>query len=123
MVRHLEGVWSRTHAKWQVVDSYYQQEYRLWPEGLDRPEWLKPARSRSIVDHATDHQLAHDPIVSRPATGDEEEDRAKADRVEPALKSILDEAALLEPTLTWKQAGKHMLLYGCLLYTSPSPRD
>ena len=112
MVRHLEGVWSRTHAKWQVVDSYYQQEYRLWPEGLDRPEWLKPARSRSIVDHATDHQLAHDPIVSRPATGDEEEDRAKADRVEPALKSILDEAALLEPTLTWKQAGKHMLLYG-----------
>jgi len=112
MVRHLEGVWSRTHAKWQVVDSFYQQEYRLWPEGLDRPEWLKPARSRSIVDHATDHQLAHDPIVSRPPTGDDEEDQAKADRVEPALKSILDEAALLEPTLTWKQAGKHMILYG-----------
>jgi len=112
MVRHLEGVWSRTHAKWRQVDSFYQQEYKLWPEGLDRPEWLKPARSRSIVDHAVDHQLAHDPIISRPPTSDDEDAKIKADRVEPALKSILDEASLLEPTLTWKQAGKHLLLYG-----------
>jgi len=112
MVRHLEGVWSRTHAKWEVVDSYYQQTFRLWPDGLDRPEWLKPARSRSIVDHATDHQLAHEPIVSRPPVEDDEEAKRKADRVEPALKAIMDEASLLEPSLTWKQVGKHLLLYG-----------
>ena len=112
MVRHLEGVWSQTHAKWRTVDTYYQQTFRLWPEGLDRPEWLKPARSRSIIDHAVDHQLAHEPIVSRPPTDDDEEAKRKADRVEPALKAIMDEASLLEPSLTWKQAGKHLLLYG-----------
>ena len=49
MVRHLEGVWSRTHAKWRTVDTYYQQTFRLWPEGLDRPEWLKPADRKSVV--------------------------------------------------------------------------
>ncbi len=112
MVRHLEGVWSRTHAKWRTIDTYYQQTFRLWPEGLDRPEWLKPARSRSIIDHAVDHQLAHDPIVSRPPSEDDEEAKRKADRVEPAVKAILDEASLMEPSLTWKQAGKHLLLYG-----------
>ena len=94
------------------MDTYYQQTFRLWPEGLDRPEWLKPARSRSIIDHAVDHQLAHEPIVSRPPTDDDEEAKRKADRVEPALKAIMDEASLLEPSLTWKQAWKHLLLYG-----------
>ena len=112
LTKYLQDVWSRTHIKWQEIDSYYQQKYQLWPEGLNRPEWLKPARSRSIVDHAVDHQLAYEPIVHRfPVTQTETSER-RADQVEPALKAILDEASLHEPTLTWKQAGKHLLLYG-----------
>ena len=108
MTRYLQDLWSRTHVKWQEIDSYYQQTFKLWPEGMNRPEWLKPARSRSIVDHAVDHQLAHDPIVSRPPSEDDEEAKRKADRVEPAVKAILDEASLMEPSLTWKLSLIHI---------------
>ena len=112
ITRYLQDVWSRTHTKWQEIDSYYQQEFNLWPEGLNRPEWLKPARSRSIVDHAVDHQLAYEPIVHRFPVSQTAARERRANEVEPALKAILDEASLFEPTMTWKQVGKHLLLYG-----------
>jgi hypothetical protein len=112
LAKHLEGLWSRTHAKWMQIDSYYNQTFQIWPAGLNRPEWLKPSRSRSIVDHATDHQLAHDPVVHRMPAAEGVMHKRRADKVEPALKAIMDEASLLEPSLTWKQVGKHLLLYG-----------
>ena len=112
ITKYLQDVWSRTHNKWREIDSYYQQEFNLWPEGLNRPEWLKPARSRSIVDHAVDHQLAYEPIVHRFPTTQTEASERRANEVEPALKAILDEASLFEPTMTWKQVGKNLLLYG-----------
>lgn len=112
MTRYLQDLWSRTHTKWQEIDSYYQQTFKLWPEGMNRPEWLKPARSRSIVDHAVDHQLAYEPMVHRWPTTQTEASKRRADQVEPAMKAILDEASLFEPNLTWKQVGKHLLLYG-----------
>ena len=112
IAKHLEGLWSRTHAKWMQIDSYYNQTFQIWPAGLNRPEWLKPSRSRSIVDHATDHQLAHDPIVHRMPADEGVMHKRRADKVEPALKAIMDAASLLEPSLTWKQVGKHLLLYG-----------
>ena len=112
MTRYLQDLWSRTHTKWEEIDSYYQQTFKLWPEGMNRPEWLKPARSRSIVDHAVDHQLAYEPMVHRWPTTQTEASKRRADQVEPAMKAILDEASLFEPNLTWKQVGKHLLLYG-----------
>ena len=112
MTRYLQDLWSRTHTKWQEIDSYYQQTFKLWPEGMNRPEWLKPARSRSIVDHAVDHQLAYEPMVHRWPTTQTEASKRRADQIEPAMKAILDEASLFEPNLTWKQVGKHLLLYG-----------
>tara|TARA_R110002012_G_scaffold188741_2_gene355853 strand:- start:2507 stop:4162 length:1656 start_codon:yes stop_codon:yes gene_type:complete len=69
-------------------------------------------RGRSVVDHAVDHQLAHEPSIHRLPAGEGEEHKRRADRVEPALRSILNEAAALETSLTWKQVGKNLLLYG-----------
>ena len=112
MTRYLQDLWSRTHVKWQEIDSYYQQTFKLWPDGMNRPEWLKPARSRSIVDHAVDHQLAYEPMIHRWPSTQTEASKRRADQVEPAMKAILDEASLFEPNLTWKQVGKHLLLYG-----------
>ena len=112
MTRYLQDLWSRTHIKWQEVDSYYQQKFKIWPDGMNRPEWLKPARSRSIVDHAVDHQLAYEPMIHRWPSTQTEASKRRADQVEPAMKAILDEASLFEPNLTWKQVGKHLLLYG-----------
>ena len=79
---------------------------------MDRPDWYKPMRGRSVVDHAVDHQLAHEPSIHRLPAGEGEEHKRRADRVEPALRSILNEAAALETSLTWKQVGKNLLLYG-----------
>jgi len=112
MTRYLQDLWSRTHVKWQEIDSYYQQTFKLWPEGMNRPEWLKPARSRSIVDHAVDHQLAYEPMIHRWPSTQTEASKRRADQIEPVMKAILDEASLFEPNLTWKQVGKHLLLYG-----------
>ena len=112
MTRYLQDLWARTHTKWQEIDSYYQQTFKIWPEGMNRPEWLKPARSRSIVDHAVDHQLAYEPMIHRWPSTQTEASKRRADQLEPAMKAILDEASLFEPNLTWKQVGKHLLLYG-----------
>ena len=110
--KYLYDLWSDARAKWADIDRYYNRTFALWPENMDRPDWYKPMRARSTVDHAVDHQLAHAPSVHRLPAGEGEEHKRRADRVEPALRAILNEAAALETSLTWKQVGKHLLLYG-----------
>jgi len=110
--KYLYDLWSDARAKWADIDRYYNRTFALWPENMDRPDWYKPMRARSTVDHAVDHQLAHAPSVHRLPAGEGEEHKRRADRVEPALRAILNEAAALETSLTWKQVGKNLLLYG-----------
>ena len=111
---HLKEVWTNAHRKWEQYDSYYFRSYSVWDgeESHTRPGWLKPARPTSLVDNAVDHQLASEPTPHRHPARASEESRANADRVEEALKAILDEAALLEPSLTWKQEGKNLVHLG-----------
>jgi len=110
--KYLFDLWSDARAKWSDVDRYYNRTFSLWPENMDRPDWYRPMRGRSVVDHAVDHQLAHEPSIHRLPAGEGEEHKRRADRVEPALRAILNEAAALETSLTWKQVGKNLLLYG-----------
>jgi len=110
--KYLSDLWSNTHAKWENIDTYYNRTFKLWPDGMDRPDWYIPMRPRALVDHAVDHQLAFEPLVHRAPAGIGEEHKRRADKLEPALKAIMDEAQLQEPNLTWKQIGKHLLLYG-----------
>jgi hypothetical protein len=113
MQSYLSGIWApKCHEKWRRIDTYYNLTFSLWPEGSRRPEWLKPARARSIVDGAVDQQLAFEPKVKRFAIGRAEDHKRKADQVENALAAIMRQAQLLENILTWKQVGKHLLLYG-----------
>jgi len=69
-------------------------------------------RARSIIDHAVDRQLAHEPTIHREPIGQGEAHRAKADKVEPAIRAILKHIGLEEISLPWKQAAKHLMLYG-----------
>jgi len=111
---HLKEVWANAHRKWEQYDSYYFRTYSIWEgeESHTRPGWLKPARPTSLVDNAVDHQLASEPTPHRHPARQSEESRSNADRVEEALKAIMDEAALLEPALTWKQVGKSLVHLG-----------
>ena len=111
---HLKEVWTNAHRKWEQYDAYYFRTYSVWEgaEAHSRPGWLKPARPTSLVDNAVDHQLASEPTPHRNPARQSEESRNNADRVEEGLKAILDEAALLEPALTWKQQGKNLVHLG-----------
>ena len=111
---HLKEVWTNAHRKWEQYDAYYFRTYSVWEgaEAHSRPGWLKQARPTSLVDNAVDHQLASEPTPHRNPARQSEESRNNADRVEEGLKAILDEAALLEPALTWKQQGKNLVHLG-----------
>ena len=111
---HLKEVWTNAHRKWEQYDAYYFRTYSVWEgaEAHSRPGWLKPASPTSLVDNAVDHQLASEPTPHRNPARQSEESRNNADRVEEGLKAILDEAALLEPALTWKQQGKNLVHLG-----------
>ena len=115
---HLKEVWTAAHRNWEKYDSYYFRTYSVWDdaEAHTRPGWLKPARPTSLVDHAVDHQLASEPTPHRHPVRPNEESRSNADRVEEGLKAILDESALLEPTLTWKQEGKNLVHLGYAIH-------
>ena len=111
---HLKEVWTNAHRKWEKYDEYYFRTFSVWDgaEAHNRPGWLKPARATSLVDNAVDHQLASEPTPHRNPASQSENARQNADLVESGLKAILDESALLEPTLTWKQQGKNLVHLG-----------
>lgn len=108
---HLLTEWGQAHSHWRALDQLYFGTFALWEEGSGRPEY-HPARARSIVDHAVDHQLGYEPKVERFPAGSGELHKEKADAIEPWLKAVMNEAALLEPMLTWKTVGKHLVHYG-----------
>ena len=116
---HLKEIWSTAHAKWETVyDAYYFRTYPVWSgkEAAERPNWLKPARPTSIVDHSVDHQLSAEPQVHRFPAGEGETHELNADLTEKGLTAILAEAALLEPVLTWKLLGKYLIHYGYAIH-------
>lgn len=109
---YLHSLWNDAREQWAIVDTYYKGTMQLWPTGSSRPEWLKSSRGGAIVDHAVDHLLSHEPKVKRWPLGEEDDDALTADAVEVAVQAIMHQIALKEPSLTWKQAAKHMMLYG-----------
>lgn len=120
---HLMRIWADTHTHWRKVDEYYHRTYNLWDDETSQQRAPRgeyhPSKSTSIIDHSSDNQLAHEPKVKRFPTGSEEKAKRDADKVEPWLQAVFTEAALEEPVLTWKQIGKHLLLYGYAIVEAP----
>lgn len=108
---HLSDIWRETHANWEVYDEYINRENALWKAEEDRPTY-HPGRAAATIQHAVDNQLAFEPRIHRFPTGSEEKDKRNADKVEPFVHAVFQEAALLEPQLTWKGIGRHLLTYG-----------
>ncbi len=110
--KHLNTVWQKAHNKWKKVDTYYQGTYQLWDDSIHDRSQLKTGRPSSIIDQAVDNFLSGTPRVKRPPTKDTKVAKARADNIEKWLKVVLNTAAILEPQPTWKQAAKHLALYG-----------
>lgn len=109
-----DDLWRKSREKWVKADLYYNREYPLWDDTLkaERKEEYRPATPAAYVDHAVDAFMAINPQVHRPPAGEGAGHREKADRVEPAITAILEDAALLEPVNPYKAMWKQFLLYG-----------
>lgn len=117
---HLLDVWSNARKKWAKLDTYINGTFPVWdsPYDTDRPSF-RPARARSILDHAVDNQIAFEPTVQRPPHTDSERSKEHADNIEPFISAVFLEASLLEPTLTFKQVARHLLGYGYAVLGGP----
>jgi len=109
MHQHLQRIWNQAHGIWKTIDTYYERTFRLWEVGSNRPN-LHPMKPRSIVDTALDQLMGHEAQIQR--FGEDEGKAEERDQVEKAMNAIFRQAALQEVSLSHKQAGKHMLLYG-----------
>ena len=115
---HQKGVWGDTHADWKRIDEFLDLSYKVWQDDDDTPS-IHPPDSISIIHHAVDNLITFEPVVRRVAIGVAAGKEERADQVEQALESILLEANLLEPSLTWKQVGFHLAAYGYTVVEGP----
>ena len=118
---HLQALWSDTHKQWRQTDEFVHHTFQIWTraEHRGRPS-IHPSLSTSILNHAIDSQLSFTPRYHRPYLGTSEEKKEHADRiVEPWVNNAIEELALFEPLLTWKQVGRHLLAYGYAVVEGP----
>lgn len=109
MHQHLENIWRDAHGIFRIIDTYYERTFALWEPKANRPN-LHPMKPRSIIDTALDQLMGHEAQVHR--FGEDEGKAEDRDQVEKAMNAIFRQAALQEVSLSFKQAGKHLLLYG-----------
>ena len=117
---HLERTWGNTHNEWAEFDSLYHRTFAVWAEKFqDTRSSYRPSRATSVIDHAADTQMAFEPRVHREPLSDSDISQQAADKVEIALKAILDDSALMEITHPYKQIGRHLLHYGYAVREGP----
>ena len=121
LAKRLEDLWAEAHEHWAVIDSYYNRTFALWPEGALRETRTPyhPSTPTNIIDHAVDIQLAFDPKPHRPPASKAETGQEYADLIERWITAAFNHVALLEPLSTWKQIGKHLILYGYTVVEGP----
>lgn len=125
IMRHLEELrtrWAEAHNRFATADVFYMRRYQVWPKHPDRAA-IRPPTARSIVDHAVDTQIGHIPSVHRMPVGDGDQHRQDADRIEVALKAILENAQKHETVLPYKLLAKHLTLYGYGVLYGPTLAD
>lgn len=109
MIQHFTTIWGETHAIMSTIDTYYERTFDLWEKGSNRPT-LHPMKPRAIIDTALDQLIGHEAQTHR--FGEDEGKTEERDQVEKAMNAIFRQTALKETSLSFKQAGKNLLLYG-----------
>jgi len=109
LIQHFTRIWSEAHGIFREVETYYERTFALWEKGSNRPN-LHPLKPRSIIDTALDQLMGHEAQCHR--FGEDEGEAEERDNVEKAMNAIFRQTALQEASLSFKQAGKNLLLYG-----------
>lgn len=109
MQTHLSRIWTEAHGIFRTVDTYYERTFQLWERGINRPN-IHTLKPRSIVDTALDQLMGHEAQAHR--FGEDETGAENRDETEKAVNAIFRQAALKESSLSFKAAGKNLILYG-----------
>lgn len=112
----MEKMWRAAHDKMKQADAHYFQLNNIWeswekahPEAAgSRPNHHSGAAT-ALIDHAVNASLAFKPVYHREPTGEGEETKAQADRLEKGLASVLSDAFLRVPYLAPKVNAKQLL--------------
>ena len=118
---HYKDIWSETHEKWRVLDDYYNLSWEIWGRAFQNlRSTYHPSRARSVVDHANDALMNFFPRVRRDPVGETDSHKDSAARVAGGLKAILNDSALEETMLTWKQIGHNFVHLGYAVVDGPT---
>ncbi len=117
---HYKEIWTDTHAKWRVLDGYYNLTWEIWSQAFKGRSTYHPSRARSVVDHANDALMNFFPRVRRDPVGETDAHKDAAARVAGGLKSVLNDSALEETMLTWKQIGHNFVHLGYAIVDGPT---
>ena len=118
LVHHLETVWSETHRRWAEIDTYLHGTFRLWPAGVNRPEY-HPSKASAILDHAVNHEMPTKMSIKRFPVSDTYRKKRQADKVETFLGYLMAEIARKEAMHTVGQVKRHLLAYGYAVLEGP----
>jgi len=108
---HWSRLWSIAHSQWLTSDSYYARTYGVWPAGFKTPSY-HPSTATNTIDHAIDTQFAYDPHVHRPPAGEGKKYQERADRIEPFIAAVIEEAGKCEVMLPQRSIATNMCIYG-----------
>lgn len=115
----LLDLWQAARTKWEIIDTIIDRTWQIWDPPYEKRPGFHPARANSVLDHANDNQMAFEPKVKRYPHSKSENSKLLADKIEPWVTSVFEEASLREPSLTFKTAGRNILKYGYTIVEGP----
>jgi len=122
--KYYTDMWASTFSNWDNVDNFYHRKYPLWPgvtpQKAAKRGVYRPSTPTNIIDHAADTQLAFQPKLHREPMGEGDAHKESADRIEIALSAILNDSALREVVIPFKQMGRYALQYGRMCIDGPN---
>jgi len=114
-IKHLEVTWENTKEVWKDTDLYTSLKFPIWrDEHKESRGDYHPSTAHNIVNHASDQNIAHLPVVQRnPVDPESSDSKESAHRASSALKQILMDSALHSPGGNpWRMLFKHLIGYG-----------
>lgn len=119
--RYLTEVWSSTHQKWAVRDTFYDRSYKVWKTAAQRKTRgdFRPGRPTAIIDHAADAALQFVATFKRLPVGETDAHKTSADNVEKGLAAVVIGSSMREMSTTWKQIGRYGLHLGYFMVDGP----
>ena len=112
-------LWANAHEEWRDNDAYYQRKFQVWSNTYQGRPVFYDSTPTHLVDHAVSTLMSFSPRIHREPVGDTEQHKQDATNLEHGLKSVMDDAALQEPTIPWKVVAQYLVAHGYGIVEAP----